>query len=154
MEYFSFISLLVSMGAFLFSLCQFLLERQRQRRVSTIHAFDELEEKVFSNPEYLEADFLAILRHKKEVENDLSIDANRDKYIKEWDKTTYYLSLIEHFAVGVNLNIYDIHTLKRMARSHIIGEYEKLSEIIMYKRRNKGNDDLYKEFERLKRRME
>ncbi len=48
----SILSLVIALAAFFFSVWQFFAERTRRRREATIHALDELEEAVFSNPAY------------------------------------------------------------------------------------------------------
>lgn len=97
----SILSLLIALAAFFFSVWQFFTERTRRRREATIHAFDELEEAVFSNPAY------KVLPAGDEA---LRFALTGQP---EWNAATLALSRIEHFAVGINSGIYDIRTLTR-----------------------------------------
>ena len=97
----SILSLVIALAAFFFSVWQFFAERTRSRREATIHAFDELEEAVFSNPAY------KVLPAGDEA---LRFALTGQP---EWNAATLVLSRIEHFAVGINSGLYDIRTLTR-----------------------------------------
>lgn len=78
-----------------------------------------------------------------------------DPKSEEYKKVSALLARIEHFAVGVNEEIYDQETVKRLAGKHIVRTYEKLECMIETKRllsqRIPGNDEelLYDDFEKL-----
>lgn len=119
LEYFS---LILSILAFVFSLWSFFVERKRNRNEATIHAFDQLEEQVFSQKDY----------------STLAIKAGDDycngKRDGSWQAATSYLSKIEHFCAGIRLKTYDIDTLNRLAGGFIIEQYHYWTPIINTKR--------------------
>lgn len=59
------------------------------------------------------------------------------------------MARIEHFSVGVNSDIYDIETVKRLAGKHFCALYGKLSPMVEKKRKINKTDKHYDEFERL-----
>ena len=73
----------------------------------------------------------------------------------EYKKVSVLLARIEHFAVGVNEEIYDRKTVKRLAGRHIVKTYENLECMIEAKRllsqKISGNsgETLYDDFEKL-----
>jgi hypothetical protein len=139
MDIWSAVAIIISLSAFIFSVCQFFSERNRNRREATIHAFDELQESVFSLEEYKKLpirDGSEFAMHPKDESN-----------IKSWNKATLALSKIEHFAVGVNTKIYDAKTLNRMAGGFIINEYSRWIPIINTKREQSPEVKHYDEFE-------
>ena len=138
---FSMLSLIIALAALFFSIWQFFAERRRNRSEATIHAFDELEAAVFSDPAY-----------KKLPTGDEALRfALSDQ--NEWNAATLALSRMEHFAVGVNCGIYDIHTLNRMAGGFLIDEYARWDPVIVTKRRRDPHQKHYDEFERLCQRL-
>ena len=139
-------AVVISLCALGFSIGQFFSEQNRCRREATIHAFDELEETVFSQEDYKK---LAIYAG---VENAISGKLEADK--TQWNKATLMLSRIEHFAVGVNAGIYDIKTLNRMAGGFMIGEFKRWKPIINTKRQQTPNTKHYDEFEMLCKELE
>ena len=96
MEIPEYFSLVLSILAFVFSLWSFFVERKRNRSEATIHAFDQLEEQVFSQKNY----------------STLAIKAGEDycngKRDGSWQTATSYLSKIEHFCAGIRLKTYDL----------------------------------------------
>lgn len=125
--------------AIIISLAQFFSERNRSRKEATIHAFDELEENVFFKKHYKK------LVIKAGEEYALSGKPESDK--EKWNEATLALSRIEHFAVGVNTNVYDLKTLNRMAGGFIIEEFSRWKPIIETKRIQAPNSKHYDEFE-------
>ena len=132
------VSLIISSLAFFFSVWQFCYEKKRNRSEATIHAFDDLEENVFSKEEY--NDKLVLLAGKEVAKN---VDGCYSR------KATLFLSRIEHFSVGVNSGVYDLVVLNRMAGAFIIKQYSKWSPYIETKRQNNENSKYYDEFEKL-----
>ncbi|MBE6964334.1 MAG: DUF4760 domain-containing protein [Ruminococcaceae bacterium] len=135
------ISLLISVLAIIVAVAQHFSERNRSKKEATIHAFDQLEETVFSKEGYKK---LAVYAG---VENAISGKLEADK--TEWSKATLLLSRIEHFAVGVNTGIYDLKTLNRMAGGFMIEEFERWKPIIETKRVKDPASKHYDEFEML-----
>lgn len=137
----SVIALVVSIIAVSFSMWQFYSERNRNRRVATIYAFDELERDVFCDVAYKESVF--------REGTDFALREGSKDDIYTWNRATLFLSRIEHFAVGVNSGVYDIGTLNRMAGKFIINEYYRWTPIIETKRRQDPASKHYDEFETL-----
>ena len=135
------VALVFSGIAIIISLAQFLSERNRSRKEATIHAFDELEEHVFSKKHYKS---LATMTGEEYA---LLDKANNDK--EGWNEATLALSRIEHFAVSVNSKIYDLKTLNRMAGGFLLGEFKRWKPIIEAKRSQSPGTKHYDEFEAL-----
>lgn len=57
------------------------------------------------------------------------------------------LSIVEHLAVGVNAEVYDLEILERMSGTYFIHMFNKLSPYIDSMRAAKRNEKLYCEFE-------
>lgn len=140
------ISLILSFSAIVTSVFQYIHESKRKRCEATINAFDELEESIFGKSEYEKIDIENVLAiHRKAQES--SDDPDEEKKIdEEWHRLTQYLARIEHFSVGVNCEIYDVNILRRMAKSYLLKQWDKLLPIIEQKRREKSSH-LYSEFE-------
>lgn len=106
-------AIIISFIALAFSVGQFYSERKRNRQEATIHAFDELEtdESVLYLFSLSRAQIDDLVEQRKKY--DIRIDS-------DWKIITKALSLIEHFAVGVNSEVYDLDILNRMAGNKII----------------------------------
>lgn len=135
MNWVDIIALLLSAVAAGFSIWSFFVERKRNRREATIHAFEELEKTVFLQDDYTSAPEEA----KKEAEE--------HKLGRAWKRGTEYLSRIEHFCVGVQAKAFDLDTLNRLAGGYFINQYEKWLPIIEQKRSDDGSMKHYDEFE-------
>lgn len=137
-----FLPIVLSALAFFFSVWQFFTERSRCRKEATIHAFDQLE---------TSEDILFLFKQKKE-DIDLLVkakEADKDFENDALDRLSKALPLIEHFAVGINSNIYDKVTLNKMAGNQIISTYLACGELIKYKRTGWGKGKNYAEFEKM-----
>lgn len=140
------ISLFFAAAAFFFSLWQFSAETKRNRKEATIHAFDALEE----NPAVL---FLFKVEKQRIIEL-VQYKANSNLHenitsqvATEWEAINTALPLIEHFAVGINSEIYDLETLNKMAGNLMITIWNRCSSLIEFKRRGSYNQNNYTEFE-------
>ena len=85
MNWVDIIALLLSAVAAGFSIWSFFVERKRNRREATIHAFEELEKRFFCK--------MIIHRHRRKQK-----EAEEHKLCRAWKRGTEYLSRIEHFA--------------------------------------------------------
>lgn len=140
------IAIVISFIALVFSLIQFFVEKDRNRKEATIHAFDSLEE----NDNIL---FLFSLS-KDKIDDFVERKKEYDRRIEqEWSSLSNALPLIEHFAVGVNSKIYDISTLNRMAGNQIITVFYACDELIKYKRIGQGKEKNYIEFETMVKKL-
>lgn len=128
-------ALVLSAIAAVFSIWSFLLERKRNCREATIHAFEELEKEVFLQDDYESV----IAEAKKEAEEHESGRA--------WRRGTEFLSRIEHFCVGVQAKAFDLDTLNRLAGGYFIKQYENWRPIIEQKRLDDKSMKHYNEFE-------
>ena len=128
-------ALLLSAVAAGFSIWSFFVERKRNRREATIHAFEELERAVFVKDDYTSAPADA----KKEAEE--------HKLGRAWRRGTEFLLRIEHFCVGVQTRAFDLDTLNRLAGGYFINQYENWRPIIEQKRSDDGSMKHYNEFE-------
>ena len=128
-------ALLLSVVAAGFSIWSFFVERKRNRREATIHAFEELEKAVFLQDDYTSAPAEA----KKEAEE--------HKLGRAWKRGTEFLSRIEHFCVGVQAKAFDLDTLNRLAGGYFIKQYENWRPIIEQKRLDYKSMRHYIEFD-------
>lgn len=108
---------------------------KRQRRQATLDAFNTLQSQVLDklNP------------YTKTTVREISQNPRSEEY----KELSALLARCEHFAVGVNSNIYDIKTLRRLAGKYFLGLYEKLEPLIQKKREINKTALHYKEFENL-----
>lgn len=136
------IALLVSGAALIFSLLQFIVERSRSRKEATIHAFDDLEDN--DGVAYL----FSVSRNT--IDDLIQRQNAADQRIKEqWRLLNQAMPTIEHFAVGINSGVYDVKTLNKMAGNKIIFTYTACENLIELKRAGDGNENNYKEFEKM-----
>ena len=141
MKWIDIIALLLSAIAAIFSIWSFFLERNRERREATIHAFEELEKDVFLDKEYTS------------VLTDLKSKANEQINNTDQQCGTRFLSKIEHFCVGIQVQAFDISTLNRLAGGYFINQYENWWPIIEKKRSDDGSMKHYNEFEDVVKRL-
>ena len=107
----------------------------QEQKVQTMEAFNRLQREVLDKMNEVD---------KKFIESAL---VNNDK--NEISKYSAYLARIEHFAVGVNSDIYDLQVVRRLGGQYMIGIYNKLIPLIEFKRKRGRNTNLYNEFERM-----
>lgn len=110
------LALVVALFAFILSLVQFVRESSRQKKESTLDAYNELQKDVFDKLNKLNGPICA------------------KRGTVKWDVCTDFLAKIERFSVGVNTGIYSIYVLNRLAGGFFIHEYNNLSLIIQRKR--------------------
>lgn len=132
-------------AAFMLSVIQFVKDNSRQKRESTLNAYSDLQDDVFTN--------LNILLSEYEIEKKkLSSLRTGDK---EWEEITGYLAKIERFSVGINSRIYSINVLNRLGGGYFIRLYRELSPVIEKKRKaDKSKGNHYDEFEATVKKLE
>ena len=140
------VAIVVSVAALLFSIKQFCYERNRNRKEATIHAFDQLESNksikfLFSCSQ---SDIDTLVKRHEQTDNRIKDD---------WDLISDSLPLLEHFAVGINSEIYDLETLNRMAGNKIITVHNNCSKLLHHKRIGVGNQNNYSELEDMVNRL-
>lgn len=140
----SIIAILVSAASLIFSIKQYKSEQARNRSEATIHAFDALQEQVFSQNGY------------KDLPVKSGVDYCNGKKSGEWRTATNYLSQIEHFCVGVQMKTYDIETLNRLAGGFLIEQYRIWTPIINTKREEDKDCKMkhYDEFEAVVKKLQ
>lgn len=125
-------------AAFVLSAIQFINDNSRQKRESTLNAYNDLQDDVFTN-------FNILLAECESKKKKLSSLRPGDK---EWEDITGYLAKIERFSVGINSGIYSIKVLNRLGGGYFIRLYRELNPIIEKKKKtNKSKGNHYDEFE-------
>lgn len=135
------LAIIISFGALALSILQYTFERKRACREATISAFSELQHDVLDSEEFNGIDIEKLVAAQKD-------DPSEEDMLK-WEKMNGYLARIEQFAVGINLKIFDLKTLDRMAGSHIIKIYRRVEPIICHKREKSKTTKRYEEFEKM-----
>ena len=110
-------ALVISILAFVLSLCQFLRDSSRQKKEATLNAYIELQDDVFT--------------HLSKYSFPMPIFEYQGK---EWEKMTVYLAKLEQFSVGINTGIYSLDVLNHLGGAYYIRQFEKLKPIIDRKR--------------------
>ena len=141
---YDWLAIIISIGALAFSIWQFFVERIRNRKEATIHAFDDLEDN---------ASFTCLLSLSQSEINDLVVRQKKhdERIKKEWTSVCEALARIEHFAVGINAKVYDLKTLNAMAGNQIIKTFNSCDNLLTYKRSGIGKENNYAEFEKMVR---
>ena len=120
----SIFSLLVAVFSLLYS---FVIHKQtvlHDKKQATLDAFNTLQEQVL--------DKLNVFTFSKIK------DISEDVRSKEYKTISTFMARLEHFSVGVNSDIYDIETVKRLAGRHFCALYEKLLPMVEKKREIKS----------------
>lgn len=114
----------------------------RERKEATIEAFNELQKDVL----------------------DFFVDTNTDNYEmmikyykdsdckKAYNDTKALIARLEHFAVGINENIFDFEVFDKLGGIHIMYLYEKVLPIIR-KANSAPGEEVYSEFTKLYERL-
>lgn len=145
MDWLDFAAIIVSVIALGLSIYQFFVERKVNRMEATINAFAELQKEVLNQEEYFKADIIAILEKHKKIKGS-SKDA-------DWELISEYLARLEQFSVGINMDVYSVDVVDRMAGSYLIKEFNRLLPIIDYKRFKGNTNKRYEEFEMMVKKL-
>lgn len=142
----------ISIFALLFTILQFCWENNRQKKESTLKAYDQLQEDVFAKFNTLRDKLPKEKKESEEQESSGRIDI--DKEDKNWPTITNFLVKLEHFSVGINTGIYSLEVLNRVGGSYFIKMYDSLSLVMEKKRKaDAGNGKHYDEFETTVRKL-
>ena len=140
----SIMSLVISFFTFIVNL---ILEKRKdyQNRVNlTVSTFEKLQTEVF--------DCL-----NKCNENDISDVVKYYKtdniYKDMYNDYRSQIAKCEHFAVGVNSNVYDYDIVDKLAGKYIVLLYRKVEPIIIEARCNSNDENIYVEFENLYKKL-
>lgn len=124
-------ALIISVLALVLSVIQFLRDTTRQKKESTLIAYQTMQSDVFAK--------LASYPYPMP-----KIEYHSDA----WRELTVCLAKLEQFSVGINTGIYSLRVLNRLGGAYYIRQFEKLKPIIDQKRSDNlipGNH--YEEFE-------
>ena len=131
-------ALVISILALALSAFQFFNESSRQKKESTLDAYDILQNDVFSKINII------LQNLRANCSNLYDIEYNSEY----WQKITTYLAKIERFCVGVNSGVYSLRVLNRVGGGYFIRVFLELKPIIYRKRqKNVSSGKHYDEFE-------
>lgn len=103
----SIAAIALSVASGIFTLYSFLWTNRRDRKESTLEAYNRLQSEVFDNLNtYTPAEIRDICLNSKSA---------------EYKTISGYLARIEHFCVGINENIYDRNTFYALAHGYFDG---------------------------------
>ena len=131
----SIIALVVSGVSFAWSFWVHRTALIRERQQATLDAFNTLQIQVLDE----------LIKFKKTEITEIAKHSQSEEYLK----LSTLLARCEHFAVGVNAEIYDMKTVSRLAGEHIVRIYKNFLPLIEAKRRYQNNQMRYHEFEKL-----
>lgn len=125
----------ISIGSLILSIITNIESVKRERKQATLNAFNTLQNEALDKLyHYTEADIRKITENSR---------------TDEYKEVSVLLARWEHFCVGVNSDIYDIKTVKRLAGKYLIGLYKKVSPLIEKKRKINTTDKHYDEIEKM-----
>jgi len=118
---------------------------ERQRKEATIHAYQTLQEQVL--------DKLVVIT-KKEIYDVVKNKDEIEEFLEIYNEYRALVARCEHFAVGVNNNIYDFNILLELSGVHLVMLYKKFEPIIVCARSATSGKDAFKNFEILVEKIE
>ena len=118
---------------------------KRQRKEATIHAYQTLQEQVLDK---------FVIISKNEIRNVISYKDESKEFLEIYNEYRALVARCEHFAVGVNNDIYNFEVLVELSGVHLVMLYKKLEPIIMCARNTKDGKDAFKNFEILVERLD
>ena len=136
-------SFIISLVTFLFTtVFQFVSNSPRARKEATLNAYRVLQTSVFSplNRKLTQDPQLVIRTAGEQGKN----------HSEDWETLTDYLTVMEHFAVGVNTGIYSLAVLTRLGGPYFLRIYHCLLPLIERKRHdNESAGAHYHELEKM-----
>ncbi len=117
----------------------------RQRKEATVHAYQTLQEQVL--------DKLVII-NKKEIYDVVKYKDDSKEFLEIYNEYRTLIARCEHFAVGVNNDIYDFNVLVDLSGVHLVMLYKKIEPIISCARSATYGKDAFKNFEILVKELE
>ncbi len=113
---------------------------ERQRKEATIYAYQTLQEQVLDNLVKIDS---------KEIFDIVECMDDSIEFTEIYNEYRPLIARCEHFAVGVNNNIYDFSVLLELSGIHLVNLYAKLKPIILCSRKADDGKHAFKNFERL-----
>ena len=135
----SLLALIVSVISFSLSWWVHKQSLVRERKQATLDAFNVFQCQVLDELSGYP---------RKEIE-----EIAEDPRSTDYKSVSKLLARCEHFAVGVNQEIYDKDTVRALAAEHIVVVYGKLLPLIQKKRSFGNNQNRYHDFEKLAKTM-
>ena len=133
------LALILSLISFVWSLRVHNQSLVRERKQATLDAFNVFQCQVLDELSGYP---------RKEIE-----EIAEDPRSADYKDMSKLLARCEHFAVGVNQEIYDKNTVRALAEEHIVVVYGKLLPLIQKKRSFGNNQNRYHDFEKLAKTM-
>jgi len=131
----SILAIGISAVSLIYSVVTHIRGAKREKKQATLDAFNILQEQVLDKlNQYRKSDIQRIAT---------------DIHSTEYKELSSLLARCEHFAVGVNTGIYDLKTVKRLARLYIVSVYEKMLPMVEKKRQISKVEKHYDDFEKL-----
>ena len=145
-----YVTPVVAVLGFLFSLYQYYINAHRGQKESTLIAYRKLQDITVPTVRELRGKIPRIVSKITECKKTKDCrkcgECERCEEYKDWNKLTTSLADLENFCVGINLKIYDINVLNRLGGGHFIQLFSSLEPIITEKRKDKSSKH-YDEFE-------
>lgn len=135
----SICSAIIAILSFVFTIYVHKQTEKHNKMKDTLDAFNLLQEQALDELYNLKKSNISII--------------SGDASSKEYKHISTMMARIEHFAVGVNTNIYDFKTVKKLAGRHFCGLFDKLKPIIDKKRSINTTEKHYDDFEMLCNRL-
>ncbi len=126
----SIIAIVISVISGGFAFYSFIWTAKRDRKQSTLDAYNLLQEQALDYLNYYMPMQIA--------------EIAKNPRLEEYKKISAYIARIEHFCVGVNKNIYDKKTVYALAHDYLDGGIKSRIEPII-NRKNQYNDTDYYE---------
>lgn len=148
----TFISAIATTGATIIAAVELNRSRKSQektednnRKTATIEAFNILQNDVLDK---------LVFCKNHDVTNAVENKDNRE-FKQLYDNYRIQIARCEHFAVGVNNNIFDFDTVDKLGGVHLYYLYKKVEPVIESARENQSNSSTpyYSQFEELKNRI-
>jgi hypothetical protein len=123
------------------ALWSIVVTNRRDRIKSTLDYYEEFNAKIKIPKKELKEKYGEIITREvaEKIDNDK----------KDAEKLRNILNQYERLSLGVNLNIYDLKTIKRICGRRLIENYNRYKEYMYYRRDVKKIQIMYEEFETL-----
>ena len=122
----SIIAIILSVISGGFAFYTFVWTAQRDRKQSTLDAYNQLQEQALDHLNYY---------RPAEI-----VDIAKNPRSQEYKEVSGYIARIEHFCVGVTQKIYDRKTVYKLAHGYFDGAVRDRIEPIIERKNQSGND--------------
>lgn len=139
----SLCAMVASVAAVIISVTTYRAGLKRERKQATLDAFNILQSQVLDKLNH---------HHRSEFEV-VAQNCQKEEHKERFNEFRGLIARCEHFAVGVNEEIYDFAVVDKLAAAHFIFLYEKVKPIITVARSRPNAEKYYGEFEHLVSRL-